>query len=79
MLFTNKTYDSLKWFAQIALPAITTFIGVMMKIWNIAYSTEIVASLTALDTLLGALLGVSSKMYYKHQEEEFEADGEEKG
>lgn len=63
MTLTNKAYDTLKWIAQILLPALATFYFAMARIWNLPYQTEIVGTITALDTLLGMLLGISSHNY----------------
>lgn len=62
---SNRTYDILKWVAIIAFPALATFYGVVSKIWDLPYGTEIPATITAIATLLGALLGISSLNYKK--------------
>jgi len=66
----NKTYDILKYIAQIALPAIATFYFAIAKIWGLPYATEIVGTIAAIDTLLGTLLGIASKNYFKSVNEE---------
>ena len=71
---SNSTYDTLKLWAQVILPAICTFVFAVGNIWNIHiltdYSEQIVGTLAALDTLLGVLLKISSDNYYKGQHEE---------
>ena len=62
---SNKTYDILKWIAQIFLPALGTLYFALAKIWNLPYSEEIVGTITAIDLFLGALLGISSIEYNK--------------
>lgn len=73
---SNKTYDTLKLWAQVILPAICTFVFAVGNIWNIHvltdYSEQIVGTLAALDALLGVLLKISSDNYYKGQHEENE-------
>lgn len=69
---SNKLYDILKWIAIIVLPAIATAYGVIAKIWNLPYLTEIPATITAAATLLGAILGVSTISYNKENDEEAE-------
>lgn len=59
----NKTYDRLKWIAQILLPAIATLYFAIAKIWNLPYAEEIVGTITAVDTFLGVLLGISTSKY----------------
>jgi hypothetical protein len=65
MVISNKTYDVLKFIAQIVLPAVGTLYFALAKIWGLPYGTEIVGTITAVDTFLGALLGISSSKYYK--------------
>ena len=65
MIMKNETYDKLKWIAQIALPAAGTLYFALAKIWGLPYGTEIVGTITAVDTFIGALLGISTKNYNK--------------
>ena len=70
---SNRVYDTLKWIAQILLPAIGTFYFALAGIWKLPYAEEVVGTLTAVDTLLGCLLGISTINYNKKKEEELEA------
>lgn len=63
IMLTNKTYDILKWIALVVLPAAATFYTALAPIWGLPYETEIPMTITAVDALLGALLGVSSQKY----------------
>lgn len=65
MLISNKTYDVLKWIAQIFLPAIGTLYFALAGIWGFPYGEQIVGTITAIDAFLGAILGISTKMYNK--------------
>lgn len=75
MKLSNEMYDYLKYWMQIVLPAICTFVFAVGNIWNIHiltdYSEQIVGTLAALDALLGVLLKISSNNYYagKHEGE----------
>ena len=62
---SNKTYDLLKWIAQILLPALGTLYFALAGIWNLPYGEAIVGTITAIDTFLGCLLGISSINYNK--------------
>lgn len=63
-LIDNKWYDVLKWVAIVCLPALSTFIVVLSKIWGWADLGSMIAqTITAVAVLLGALLGVSSHLY----------------
>ena len=60
MELSNKTYDILKNIALYVLPALATLILSLGNIWGIPHAEAIAATITALDTFLGALLKVSS-------------------
>lgn len=64
MKMDNKTYDVLKWIAQILLPALGTLYAALAGIWGFPYAEAIVGTVTAIDLFLGTLLGISSKNYY---------------
>lgn len=65
---SNKTYDILKWIAQILLPAIGTLYFAIAQIWGLPYAEQIVGTITALDAFLGAVLGISSMAYEETKE-----------
>lgn len=65
-MINDKLYDILKWVSIVALPAISTFIVVIGKIWNWGDIAPMVAqTVTAVAVLLGALLGISTIQYNK--------------
>lgn len=63
MKLNNKTYDTLKWIAQYFLPAAGTLYFALAGIWGFPYGEQIVGTITAVDTFLGVLLGLSSIQY----------------
>lgn len=65
MKMSDKTYDTLKWIAQILLPAVGTLYFALAGIWGFPYGEQIVGTITALDTFLGVCLGISSSQYKK--------------
>lgn len=67
MKLSNKTYDILKWIAQILLPALATLYFALAGIWGFPFGEQIVGTLTAIDTFLGVILGISSAHYNKHK------------
>jgi hypothetical protein len=69
MILNNKTYDTLKYIALYVLPALATLVLTLGSIWQIPYAEAVAGTITALDTFLGALLGVSSINYAKEQKE----------
>lgn len=70
MKLSNKTYDTLKWIAMYLLPALATLYFAIAGIWGFPYGEEIVGTLTAIDTFLGVMLGISTKNYNKLSEGE---------
>ena len=69
MKMTNKVYDILKWIAMYFLPALGTLYFALAGIWGFPYGEEIVGTITAIDTFLGVLLGISSAQYNKREDE----------
>lgn len=67
---SNKVYDILKFIAQIVLPALATFYATLAAIWGLPFEKEIPATIMAIDTLLGAVLMISSHNYNKTQKEQ---------
>jgi hypothetical protein len=61
---SNKLYDILKnisWF----MPPVITFIGLIMKTWNIPYVEEVVISLSGLETMVCAIVKIANAKYNK--------------
>ena len=59
----NSTYDFLKKVALIVLPTLATFVMTIFEIWEIPYGDKIGATITAFDTALGIILGISNYNY----------------
>lgn len=68
MKLSNKAYDTLKFIAQIVLPALGTLYFALAAIWGLPYGEQIVGTITAVDAFLGALLGISTEKYKRDQE-----------
>lgn len=62
---SNKAYDIIKWIVVIVLPAIATLYFALAGIWGLPYGEEIVGTITAIDTFLGAVMMISSHQYNK--------------
>ena len=65
MKLSNKVYDVLKWIAMYLLPGLGTLYFALAGIWGLPYGEEVVGTITAVDTFLGVLLGISSVSYNK--------------
>ena len=61
---SNQTYDTLKFIAQIVLPALGTLYFAIAGIWGLPYGEQIVGTITAVDAFLGAILKISSDQYF---------------
>lgn len=59
----DKTYDILKRVALIIVPALATFVNAAGIVWEVPYTNEVTATITAFGVFLGAAIGVSSKNY----------------
>lgn len=66
---SNRTYDILKYIAQVVLPALGTLYFALAGIWGFPYGEQIVGTITAVDTFLGVLLRISSNNYYNSIDE----------
>lgn len=65
----NGTYDILKFLTTVVLPAIGTLYFALSSIWNFPYGEQVVGTITAIVTFFGAILGISTKNYYKGENE----------
>lgn len=70
---SNKAYDIGKYVAQVAMPAVATFYAAVGALWGFPKVTEVVGTITAFDTLLGALLLISTAQFNKDREERLDA------
>ena len=68
MKLSGKVYDVLKFIAQIVLPALAALYGTLAGIWNLPYGEAIVATISAVDVFLGAVLMIDSKTYFDTKE-----------
>jgi len=66
-ILTDKTYDILKWVALVLLPAVGTLYFALAGIWGFPYGEQIVGTITAIDTFLGVILGISTVQYNKKE------------
>ena len=62
---SNKVYDALKWIAMYLLPALGTLYFAIASRWGFPYGEQMVGTITAIDTFLGVILGISTTQYNK--------------
>lgn len=72
MIIPNGAYDILKWVQRLLLPAIATLYLALGAIWKdilyLPYPEQVAATITAIDTFLGVILGISAANYNKQDE-----------
>lgn len=69
MKIPNRVYDVLKWIAIICIPAVVTFLSVVLGVLEVDPKTinVIVTIISAIGTLIGTLIGVSTANYNKEK------------
>lgn len=67
---SNKIYDTLKYIAQVILPAAGTLYFALAGIWGFPYGEAVVGTIAAVDTFLGVALGISTAQYNKATDSE---------
>lgn len=68
---SDKIYDIVKWTLLTFVPALILLITTLGSIYN--FDTEIiVATISAISTFIGGLLGISNANYYKKKLEQKE-------
>lgn len=65
MILSDKVYNILKWICLVGLPALATLWFALGKIWGFPYLAEVEGTIVAIDTFIGALIGVSTVQYNK--------------
>lgn len=60
----KKWYDFFAWCGRIGLGALAVFYATVGKTWNLPYTEQIPATLTALAVLINSWLGIDSKKYW---------------
>lgn len=64
-MMNDKLYKILKYIAMIFLPALGTLYFALSGIWGFPYAEQVVGTITAIDTFLGVILGISTAQYNK--------------
>lgn len=64
----QKIYDTLKWIAQILLPALGALYAALAGIWGWPYAEAVVGTISAVDVFLGAVLMMDSRKFFEDKE-----------
>lgn len=65
MQLSSGVYNKVKWAALTLLPAIATLYFMLGNLWNFPNVEQVIGSITAVETFLGLLLGISTRQYNK--------------
>lgn len=63
MKLPDSLYNVMKWIVIIVLPALATLYAALAAVWAWPFSQEVVTTITAVDTFLGAILCISTANY----------------
>jgi len=65
MKIPDKLYDALKWVCLVCLPALATFLNVLLPAIGVASNTVsiVITVVTSLATFIGMLIGISTVAY----------------
>ncbi len=69
MKLPDNVYNVLKWITIILLPAISALYFALSGIWGFPYAEQVIGTIAAIQTFLGAILGISTITYNKNKEE----------
>ena len=62
-VLSNRSYDILKDVVTMVLPGLATFYFALAGIWHLPYAEQVVATITAVGTVLGIFVKFASKRY----------------
>lgn len=64
---SDKVYDTLKWITLVFLPALTTFVGVILNAFHVGCTETVLTIMAGFITFLGVVLGISNINYNKNK------------
>ena len=62
---SNKAYDILKYIALVFYPALAVFVGTVLTALKVSNTEVILIIMSAFETFLGTILGISNVKYNK--------------
>ena len=63
MTIPNKTYDCIRFIAELLLPGLATLYAALSPIWGLPLAHEITATVIAVDAFLGLFVNYLRKRY----------------
>lgn len=71
MKLSGKVYEVLKWLVLIVMPAVASAFYGLAKLWDWDIPVDsITGTIAIIETLIGAIIGISTHNYYKEQGDE---------
>lgn len=67
MKLPDKVYDVLKWLGLVIIPAAATFYCALCPVWGWPLGDEVAKTASAICTLLGSVIGISTAEYNKEK------------
>jgi hypothetical protein len=67
---SSKVYDFLRWFSAIFLPALTTFVGVVLTALHVECADTVITIMAGFTTFMNAIVGINKASYDKKQAQE---------
>lgn len=67
MRMKTKTFHSLRYFAQIILPTLATFLITVCEAWGFDFGVNVGITISGTITLLSGIMGASSAIYDKER------------
>lgn len=64
-MLSDKVYNIIKWLTVYVLPPLGTLYFALSGIWGFPFGEEIVGTIVAIETFLGAVIGISTYTYNK--------------
>lgn len=75
MIFSDKTYDIIKWVALVVLDAVAVLVLNIGREWGLPYYEQISNTIHYVGLFMGALVGISYVQYNKALDNGIYADG----
>ena len=69
MKFENRVYDVLKWICLIFLPAVAILYSAIDGVFGWGYTATVTTIISAIETFIGSMIGISTKSYRKKNNE----------
>lgn len=63
MVMSEKAYKTIRFLAEVGIPALVTLVLAITSIWGLPYGEQIGGTIAAIGTFVGAFVGISRNAY----------------